>query len=49
MAKARDDSLGRYDEKRDFERTPEPAAKRPRRKKGAPPIFVVHRDRKSVV
>ena len=51
MAKARDDSPGdsrsdsleRYDQKRDFERTPEPAAKRPRRKKGAPPIFVVHR------
>jgi bifunctional non-homologous end joining protein LigD len=43
VAKARDDSLGRYDEKRDFERTPEPPAKRPKRKKGAPPIFVVHR------
>ena len=48
VAKARDDdssadSLGRYDDKRDFERTPEPPAKRPRRKKGAPPIFVVHR------
>jgi bifunctional non-homologous end joining protein LigD len=43
VAKARDDSLGRYDEKRDFERTPEPPAKRPRRKSGAPAIFVVHR------
>ncbi len=47
MAKARDESpernLERYQEKRDFERTPEPPAKRPRRKKGAAPIFVVHR------
>lgn len=43
MAKARDDSLERYDQKRDFERTPEPSAKRPKRAKGAPPIFVVHR------
>jgi bifunctional non-homologous end joining protein LigD len=35
--------LGDYEKKRDFERTPEPPAKRPRRKKGAAPIFVVHR------
>jgi bifunctional non-homologous end joining protein LigD len=35
--------LGDYEKKRDFERTPEPPAQRPRRKQGAPPIFVVHR------
>mgnify|MGYP001570164705 CR=1 FL=1 len=35
--------LGDYEKKRDFERTPEPPAERPRRKSGAPPIFVVHR------
>ncbi len=39
MTKPLDD----YGKKRDFERTPEPPAKRPKRKKGAPPIFVVHR------
>jgi len=35
--------LGDYEKKRDFERTPEPPARRPRRAKGAPAIFVVHR------
>jgi bifunctional non-homologous end joining protein LigD len=35
--------LDDYGKKRDFERTPEPPARRPRRKAGAPPIFVVHR------
>jgi len=35
--------LDDYGKKRDFERTPEPPAKRPRRKPGAEPIFVVHR------
>ena len=35
--------LGDYEKKRDFQRTPDPPAKRPRRRKGAPPIFVVHR------
>jgi bifunctional non-homologous end joining protein LigD len=35
--------LGDYEKKRDFERTPEPPAKRPRRPKDAEPIFVVHR------
>jgi len=35
--------LGDYEKKRDFERTPEPPAHRPRRAPGAPPIFVVHR------
>jgi bifunctional non-homologous end joining protein LigD len=36
-------SLDDYGKKRDFERTPEPPSRRPRRKKGAEPIFVVHR------
>src|SRR6185436_16714166 len=35
--------LDDYGKKRDFERTPEPAPKRPRRKRGSEPIFVVHR------
>jgi len=35
--------LGDYEKKRDFERTPEPPARRPRRRPGTPPIFVVHR------
>lgn len=35
--------LGDYEKKRDFERTPEPPGRRPRRAPGAPPIFVVHR------
>jgi len=35
--------LGDYEKKRDFERTPEPSGKRPRRQASAPPMFVVHR------
>lgn len=35
--------LGDYEKKRDFERTPEPPARRPRRKPGGDPLFVVHR------
>ena len=35
--------LDDYAKKRDFERTPEPAAVRPRHRPGGPPIFVVHR------
>ncbi len=35
--------LGDYEKKRDFERTPEPPAHRPKRRPGGEPMFVVHR------
>lgn len=37
------ESLDPYDQKRDFDQTPEPNARKSKKKRGNEPVFVIHR------